>query len=260
MRKKLVVAFIIFIFAIVAVDLFRQSQQRVKGIQTEKMVQGIVLPHHGFAREVLVDSYGRLNDEQYDLVVVIGPNHFYQEFGEVITSDSESGINVPESLGRKIVEGIDGVKVNNEVVEGEHSIGIHTQYLDEYFPDAEILPIVVPPSPDEEDIESLVNILSEFPAKTLFIASVDFAHDMTYLEALENDKESINAIRSFDYDMINTFDDQHMDSPKSIVVLLKIMQKLNATDFHVLHDTHGALLIDDPTLKGTSYVVGVFEK
>lgn len=255
--KKVIFLLIILVTIVSVILLSRQSGQDVKGVDTEKKISGIILPHHDFAREILTQSYEIL-DKNYDLVVIIGPNHFYPEIREVITSDSESGLNISDELVSKFIERVGGIEVNNEVVEGEHSIGLQKKYLEEYLPEAGVLPIVVPPNLDEEDIENLVNSLSGLPPNTLFMASVDFAHDMTYLEAIGNNKESIEAISSFDYSKINSYDDRHMDSQKSIVVLLKIMQKLDALDFRVLHDTHGALLVDDPTLQGTSYIVGIF--
>ena len=262
MNKKILVtlAFIILITPILIV--YRYSKSNVKGVSTEKegteIIRGIILPHHNFAKEILIDSYERLDRENYELIVIIGPNHFHPEIKEIVTSDNESGLEIQEHLLKELVGKANYMMINNEIVSKEHSIMLQTQYIEEFLPKAKILPIVVSPTTADENIENLADLLSEVSSNTLFIASVDFSHDLTYTESMENNEVSIQAIKSFDYSKINSFDDQYLDSSKSITLLLKIMENLDTEKFQVLHSTHGALIADDITFKGTSYVVGFF--
>lgn len=263
MKKKFLLIIIISILAAAGLFRFKQLKSKIKGIRTENVkqtVRGIILPHHDFAREILINSYQRVDSESYQLIVLIGPNHFYPDIKEIITADSQTEMKISENLVEKITKEINSVEIDNQLVENEHSIGIQKKYINEYLPNAKVLPLVVPPSPYQDDFQTLINKLSNSSSNTLFMASVDFAHDLTYIEALENNKEAIKAISNFDYETINAFDDKHCDSPRAISLLMKIMQKLNAVNFHVLYDTHGAILVDNPNLPGTSYVVGTFSQ
>jgi AmmeMemoRadiSam system protein B len=263
LNKKLLQTLIITLaFVLPTFIFYRYSNKNVKGVQTEQeelgKAKGVILPHHGFAKEILIGSYEQLKKDGYDLIVIIGPNHFYPEIKELVTSDTEAGIKTSEEITQKLLEKNENIIVDNDLVLGEHSIMLQAQYIEEFFPEAKVLPIIVPPTLEAEDMDNIANTLTELADNTLFIASVDFAHDLPYPEAIENDKESIEAIRVFDYQKISVFDDKNMDSPKSISLLMNIMQKLNAKKFTVLYDTHGALISNDPDLIGTSYVVGIF--
>ena len=247
-----------------------REMRRIKGVHTaikteqnQPSIQGIILPHHNFAKEIIIDSYQQLSQENYQLIVIISPNHFHPQIGNIVSSRSvdrsQRNLQSANWLIDKLLVA-DLISIEEQMVANEHGINVHLDYLSQFYPEIEVLTLVMPVNPNPKKYAELQGILANLPVKTLFIASIDFAHDVTYLEALKNNQESIEAIQSFDYQQIRHFDDQHLDSPQSITLLLQIMQQNRVTDFRVWHDTHGALLSNQVGLVGTSYVVGVFGK
>ena len=229
--------------------------------QNQHSIQGIILPHHNFAKEIIIDSYQQLSKESYELIVIISPNHFYPKIGNIVSSQSINRNQHKLQAANWLIDELEAaelITIEEQMVANEHGIDVHLEYLSQFYPGVEVLPLVMPINPHPEKFRQLQQLLSRLTVKTLFIASVDFAHDVAYLEAHNNNQESIEAIKSFDYQRIRFFDDQHLDSPQTITLLLQIMQQKKASDFQVWHDTHGALLSDQVDLVGTSYVVGVF--
>jgi AmmeMemoRadiSam system protein B len=122
------------------------------------------------------------------------------------------------------------------------------------------VPILFSPFYTPEKLVGLAEFLSEhMPKKTLFVASVDFSHQNLYSKAMENNLESIEAISQFDFQKVQAFDDNHMDSPAAMATLLHIMQERKTTNWETWESLHGAEILDHPQLQGTSYVVGVFK-
>jgi len=265
MNKKnpLIITALIMLILLTATGTYtNRHKNQIKGAKTEnintKEIRGIILPHHNFAKEIIMKSYEKLKAESYDIIVLMGPNHFYPETTNLIIPDSKSFASISEENLQYILDNVPNVIVDSDIVLKEHSITTQITYINQYFPGAKILPVIIPEKNCDKDTNLLVDILSKLPNRALYIASVDFAHDIKYIEALENNEESILAIRSFNLPIIETFDNKHMDSPKSIVILLKIMQKIGSTNFELLYNTHQAIIANSPDLIGTGYVIGVF--
>lgn len=270
MKKTIKLALLVLLLVPVGVFLIKQQQQlsKIQGVKTaieenqqQNKIDGIILPHHNLAKAIIIDSYQKLSQEQFELIVLIGPNHFYPKIGEIISSKvfDNAQLQTADWLINTLLDN-DLIKLNQAMLASEHSILTHSNYLNEFFPEAEILPLVIPVNPDPNKMRTIRDFLVNLPTKTLFIASVDFAHNLSYLEALENNQESLEAIQGFAYEKINSFDDQHLDSPKSIILLLEIMKEKGSTNFQVLHNTHSALIDQQINSLGTSYLIGTFQQ
>jgi AmmeMemoRadiSam system protein B len=240
---------------------------KIKGVHSsvvsddDKLIAGIILPHHNFAKDIIIDAYEKLREYDYDLVVIISPNHFHPEIGDIISTQTLDANQFDVELDQVKIKQLlekELIKTDQTMFDNEHGITVHLEYLAEFFPNIKVLPLMMPTNPNPQQLQELKAFLANISEQTLFLASVDFAHNLTYLEAIENNQESIDAITHFDYQQISQFNDQHLDSPQSINLLLQIMQKKNNTDFQVWYNTHGALLSDQPNLVGTSYVVAIF--
>jgi AmmeMemoRadiSam system protein B len=272
MKKKLILISLLVFFITTGI-LFKNKIKETSKIksahttletdQDQRSISGIILPHHDFAKEIIIDSYQRLSKENFDLIVIISPNHFYPKIGNILSGriidHNRHNLQTANYLIDELLEA-NLIKVEDQVVAKEHGINTQLNYLSQFYPGIEVLSIVMPVNPNQAKFKKLQDILANLPPKTLFIASVDFAHDLTYLESLKNNQESIEAIKNFNYEQISHFDNRHLDSPKSIILFLEIMKQKNANNFQVLHNTHGALLSNQTDLVGTSYVVGVFSQ
>jgi len=224
-------------------------------------VTGIIIPHHDLANSLIIDSFQKLKENnEYTKIVVIGPNHFYPESPTIMTSYSlkdypvdKSSVRMLENLGKDVL-------INQEKLENEHSIGIPIKYLSKIYPDAKFIPLAVSPFYTDDILTKVSNLLAVDVDNTLFVLSIDFSHNLGIDEALKNNETSIDAIRNFDTQKILSFNDEYLDSPVSTVLFLDIMKILKAESWATLYSTHGSVIVGQPDLNGTSYVVGVFSK
>lgn len=265
-KKIIALSLSILIISVISLVTYRQinNQRRVAGIATtneQKQIKGIILPHHDLAKEYINSSLEKISkDQNYSNIVIIGPNHFEEDFAKFKSTDVLSNYPISEEYVYQL-EDLGLVILDKETIEKEHSINVPISYLQRYFPDAKYIPIISPFYFSKSEISRIASVLSvTLPEDTLYIASVDFAHEKMLLEAMENNRETEEAIANFDYEKIYQFQDDHTDSPASLGLLLNIMQRLNTTNWETWYNSHGALIENKPDLQGTSYMIGVFSK
>ncbi len=217
---------------------------------SESIIRGIILPHHDLAKEIFHSSLSSLKEKQTPSAIVIyGTNHYFSE-GPTFTTTTE----IQDEYG------LENILVNDERINKEHSIQTLLPYLKEYFPNTKIIPIIVSSMYEMESLNNMSNsLLKVLPKDTLYIASVDFSHNSTVESGLQQNKESIESISTFNYQKILDYKDDHMDSPVAISVFLKTMENINAKKWETWVSSHGGLITNNPLLNGTSYVVGVFK-
>ncbi len=212
-------------------------------------VRGIILPHHDLAKPIFHESLSKFKKEDIPSTIVLyGTNHYFP-VGPTFTTTKEV----------KDRHKLDEVFVDDDMISKEHSIQTPSPYLKEYFPDVEIIPIIIGTEYDFYKIDTLSKyLIGVLPKDTLYIASVDFSHNSTVLGGLSKNNESVDAIANFNYQKILSYQDDHMDSPVAIVTFMKTMENLNAKTWETWISSHGGLITNNPLLNGTSYVVGAF--
>lgn len=218
---------------------------------TETSIKGIILPHHDLAKEIFHISLARLKESQVPSTVVIyGTNHYFPESQTFTTTQIV-----------KSKYNLDNVLVDDERVQKEHSIQTLTPYLNQYFPNTNIIPIIVSSRYEMNGLDDMSkNLIKILPSDTLYIASVDFSHNSTVESGLEKNKESIEAISKFEYQKVLDYHDDHVDSPVAISLFMKTMENLDARIWETWTSSHGGIITNTPVLNGTSYVVGVFKQ
>jgi len=223
-------------------------------------VRGTIIPHHDLADSMIIDAFRRLKeDNDYEKIIIIGPNHFYPESPTIISSYSLKDYPIDKIIIEKMENSINDLVLDQEKLENEHSVGIPIKYLNQIYPNATFVPIAVSPFYTNEILNQIAQVLSaEVSDKALYVLSVDFAHNVGVDEGLKNNEVSIDAIRNFDMDKILTFNDKYLDSPVALVLFLKIMENFGAKNWTTLYSTHGSIIEGEPDLNGTSYVVGTF--
>jgi len=217
-------------------------------------VFGAVLPHHLITALELTRFYRGLS-EVVDprVIVILSPNHYeageanvqtcncsYKTFdgADLRTSSDDLG----RLLGSSLVAGT--VAMENENFKIEHGIYAHANFIKRFFPEAEILPLIIKKETPREELDRLVGFFeAEFGGgaggsggeDVFFVASVDFAHYMTKEVSDGYDEVSLAAIRDFDYE---TFSEIELDSPGSIYVLSKLAKRNGAGQVDLIAHTN----------------------
>src|SRR3989339_670455 len=226
----------------------------------KRVVAGII-PHHLLAADLISEFFYNLDGQDYDTIILIGPNHYNQGNAKIITSEYDwetpYGILKNDRNILDILKNYEDIEINENVIGNEHAIYGEVSFIKKYFPKAKMVPLILRSNINKAEGDELVKILMEAvkDKNFLMLASADFSHYKDSLTAQKNDQDSIQAIRSFDFENIYDLD---IDSPPAIYTILKFCELQNAA-FKLLHNSNSALLTNRPELDSTtSYVTGYF--
>jgi AmmeMemoRadiSam system protein B len=141
-----------------------------------------IIPHHLLAGDLIANFFSNLEGKDYDLIVLIGPNHFSSGKSEAISSvyNWETPYGVLES-DKGVIRALerDGLLViENEAMIGEHSMNSEVSYIKKTFPNAKLVPIILKHSYTKDEASYLANYLDKLGKnkKILMLASCDFSH------------------------------------------------------------------------------------
>ncbi|OGC92890.1 AmmeMemoRadiSam system protein B [Candidatus Amesbacteria bacterium RIFCSPHIGHO2_02_FULL_47_9] len=260
MRKEWLI--ILLVMLVGAAGGWNHWRGRIAGVQTEKIsrVRGIVLPHHELAGEIVMRSLERLAQTQdFSHIVIFSPNHFQPDSYTFSTADKIKDLPLDTKYLRELKEMDANAVWDQKLLENEHGVLIPAGYLKNYFPRASFLPIIFSPYFNQERLDKMAGWLAQaMPADTLFVVSVDFAHEKMAEEAALKNLETIETIKNRDYQRLFGYGNDHLDSPAAMGTWMMTTEKLEAKNWETWYDSHGAMLTDNPLLNGTSYVIGVF--
>lgn len=232
----------------------------------DNFIKGGIIPHHILASNIIADFYYGLSSQDIETIILLGPNH--EEGGDFVALSSKYSWQTPFGLvvsDEKIINDLlknNLLKINNNILENEHSVAVHMPFIKYYLPDAKVAPIILSHKANLKNIKILSEQLEKYLQnnKTIVISSVDFSHYLTGEEAEQKDKESLEAMQNFDYKKIYSFNNDNLDSPPSIIALLMVMQKLKIDNFNVIANTNSGQLLNDYDSKTTSYFSIEFTK
>jgi len=237
-------------------------QSREIDVSSKYIVAGII-PHHLLAADMIAEFFKNLEGENYDTVVLVGPNHENDGNREVITShyNWETPYGLLE-YDREFSDGIMDVSamdVEEGAIYDEHSITSELAFIKRTFPDAKILPIILKSTVDAVEAAYLARGIYETSEeqhkKVLVLASADFSHYKNSVQAQADDAESIAAINDSDFDSVYNL---AVDSPASIYAVMEF-GRFSGAEFSLLNNSNSALLSGKLELESTtSYMTGYF--
>ena len=229
-----------------------------------EIIKGGIVPHHLFPSFILSGFFQRLEEQnkisEIKQVIIIGPNH--AEEGQNWALTSKYAWNTPFGAVEPDLENINAltennlIQINEPVLSLEHSIGGITPYLKYYLPNAKITPIIVKYKISPENLENLSQKITNLASgsDTVIISSVDFSHYLPANVAKNKDKTTLKILQNYNYSKLLTLNNDYIDSPASIAVLLKTMEKLQTTKQNLLYHTNSGELQNDFSGQTTSYI------
>jgi AmmeMemoRadiSam system protein B len=228
-------------------------------------VAGGVIPHHNLPSHLLSGFFASLANKNLKTIILVGPNHRELGDAKVITSrynwQGQQGVVLANQHVIDALVKSGAAAINEGVISQEHSITTIVPFIDYHLADATIVPLILKRGMNQKEIDNLAQQLSRFVGEdTMVVAPVDFSHYLSANQAEEKDQESLAAMRGFDMREILAFNNDHMDSPPSIAVLLATMQRLGATTLSVLDHTNSGRLFDNYIAPVTSYFVLTFSQ
>lgn len=209
--------------------LFDQKKQSTSVVH----YSGAVLPHHILAKDFIDDFIARLSYIP-DKIYVIGPNH--PEIGNSLVITNQN-LETLELLKLGFIQS------NDQIISQEHSVNIYQEILISKYPQSQIIPLIISSNINLDKMENLINYLYQNSTdKTLIICSTDFSHYRSLSEANSFDQKSLNFITQKKYSEIFNLNNDFIDSPKSLIIVLKTLDKLGKNHLTVLNHSNAAII------------------
>lgn len=254
-------------------SIFYEKSTFLSGIKTardkdrkfDKKIVGGIIPHHLLPGFMIADFFKTISKEKPKTIILIGPNHY--ERGSFKALSSDFGWTTPYGNAYPDLEKIDllvndnVVKIDNNVLPGDHAVAGSIPFIKYYIPDAKVVPILLSGFMTLDDVSKLSQSISKITDdNTIVVAPVDFSHYLSVEQADKNDKIILSYIKSFDYSRIMSLNNDFLDSPPSITTLLMVMQTLNAKKISVLQHDNSARVVKNMNEATTSYYSIIFYK
>jgi len=227
--------------------------------QIESLIGGII-PHHLVAARLINDFFTRQsNKENIKHVVFVTPNHNGLGNGIITTTvNFNSSFRVLKS-DEQIIQNLLSQKLVNlddAVISQEFAITTMVPFIAKYYPNALITPIIIKRGTNLIELENLANQLASLldPVDCVILISVDAAHEVDPITAEVHDQELVENIRSSNISSILKYQNDYVDSPESIVLLLLTLQKWGKFDPILFNESDSSIENGLPYNKVTSYI------
>ena len=238
--------------------------------KTQPKISGAVIPHHNIVAKQRQQFFTQLAQQigvgNYpETIILVSPNHYNAGFGKIQTSNQDwelsvGSINHDADVVSGLISEIDGDKsvATNEPGSFADEHGIYNILGDIHntFPDSKIVPIILK-DPSQAELVELQKSLAKTCNNCLMLASVDFSHYQPASIAELHDQKTIRGLQNLDTN--DVLKNAEVDSGASLALLM-LWAKANQTmRFNLANHTNSSLLLNDPSLEGTSHVFGWYQ-
>lgn len=246
-------------------------------------VKAVIIPHHLLVEPYMEKFYGQLAGvhPEWKRIVIISPNHFNYGARAVrsalkLEGDDGHGGTFAMAIDQEAVQklaDLGAVNLEDKYYEREHGVFVQDKFLDKYFPEAKVVPVIIKNGANLDSLQRLAHGLIQLDdGQTLFLFSVDFSHytdedssvkndqrTLGWLESMggRSDLEQLTLLRKNAISMDNrSADSVAVDSPESLWILSELAEKDN-WKFHLWARTSSASFagMKDPT-QNTSHIFG----
>jgi hypothetical protein len=230
----------------------------------EGRILGAAIPHFfpvmGFAANLLETA----SRHEYETVIVVGPNHSGMGLPIIITDydwDTPFGmLHTDRDSVQFIAEAMSlagFINIDLNILEADHSIAVILPFVKYYMPDAEIVTIMLSRGCNMTELSMLAEIIYEISTQKsiLLLASVDFSHHININETSLRDSVTDRLIRQNDYKTLKMLDSGYLDSPESMIVLMKYAAFFNNAE---LTHNDGVIMPESPSTPNIGYSFHVY--
>ncbi len=231
------------------------------------IVSGVV-PHHLLAKEIVEDFFSYISSqEKPKTIVILSPDHFQsgilREGNTFITIALDSGekefnhLKIDTLLWGKLFKENEIIP-NSSAVIAEHGVTVLLPYTKKYFPETNILPILIPADITKEQIEQLVKTIDENTLlDTIVVASVDFSHYLPSRAADFHDAKSIRVLLNFEEENFKNIEVDCWQALYAARLFAKLRQKEAP---HIITHKNSVDFLNLELEETTSYFSVVFGK
>ncbi|MDO8499539.1 MAG: AmmeMemoRadiSam system protein B [bacterium] len=224
-------------------------------------VRGGIISHHDIAGNIPAGFFKYLAKQNPSVVVLVGPNHYNKGGAAAITTlrdwQTIGGFLKTDTKSIKKLAALGFVKVDEHVIDGDHSISNIVPYIKKSLPNTKIIPILLMGKTKNDRLDKLAEAILKFlPRDAVIVGSVDFSHYQMLPVANFHDETTATAITNFDYDRLRYLDS---DSASGIYTVLKMLSGLGAEKVAWSYFENSANILRNPALReSVSYYVPYF--
>jgi len=231
----------------------------------QDIVSGIV-PHHLLAKDIIEDFFSYISfREKPKTIVILSPDHFQSgilmESNTFITIGLEgnneefNNLKIDTLLWGKLVKE-NKMALNNSAVIADHGVTTLLPYIKKFFPEINILPILIPADITKEQVEQLVKTIDENTLPdTIVVASVDFSHYLPSQATDFHDVKSIRVLLNFEEENFKNIEVDCWQALYAARLFAKLRQKETP---HIMAYKNSADFLDLELEETTSYFSVVF--
>jgi len=188
----------------------------------------LVLPHHLMASPIIAKGISLLTNPSTNTIIVLSPNHANTGKCDIISSknkwDTPSGrVSVDEGLLNIFLKS-GFVCLDDKALSVEHGIAGLLPFIKHYLPKAKIVPLALKKDISPELLTNFIQQLISFSGDTVVIASIDFSHGLSQLEAAQRDKITESLVSTTNLSELLRLSSEYLDSPASLVSVLSLIQ------------------------------------
>lgn len=164
------------------------------------------VPHAGyqFSGQIAANAYNCLKGLQYDLIVVIGPSHYYRlagaSIGDWSAYETPLGLVEVDTLTAGKMRAFSSlINCINSAHHSEHSLEVQIPFIQKVMPGVPIIPILIGFNTSYRECKKIAGTIVESckGKKVLLIASSDMSHFPSYSYAYAVDRKILDAVESF---------------------------------------------------------------
>jgi AmmeMemoRadiSam system protein B/AmmeMemoRadiSam system protein A len=209
--------------------LTRRAQKTRIRIPPGRHVRAIIMPHAGYIYSGFTAAHaGRvINAKRFSKVILVGPDHYmgFKNCAVCRVSSYETPLGKIR-LHRDIAilqRHTDLFQLLPVDLDTEHSLEVILPFLQTYLAEFQLLPIIV----GHAEVKRVADTLDEIiDADTLLVVSSDLSHYLSYSEANDRDRDTINWILNLDSDML-AHSENRACGVMPIMILIQIARRHN---------------------------------
>jgi AmmeMemoRadiSam system protein B len=203
---------------------------QLKTMQNDYSLGGGVVPHHNLASPLIAEFFSRLATNRSDIktFIILGPNHSNVGASAVISCNVNWQVPAGAvSTNFEILNELDRghyLAIDENHCVSDQAIQTLIPFIENYFPDAEIVPLLFSSKNDNEKVTLLAEEINRISDQSVFVvASLDFSHYLPLAVAEEKDSMTMGAIEDRDFEKIYSFNSDHVDSSYALAAFLRTM-------------------------------------
>ncbi len=224
----------------------------------------IVVPHHNLVAEQRAELFSAAAVRtQPQTIIVLSPNHFSTGKAGILTTDktwtlnnSTNTIEPDQSLIQTLIEA-NVVTIDSSVFNNEHGVSNLLRDIRNYFPEAQLVPIIFRDTTSADAVEQLMATLNTACADSCgVIASVDMSHYLPAAVANIHDQTTLRVLTEQDQNAVWQIE---VDSQPSLFALMEWAKLESLPEFVQFNHTNSGTLVGDTEGETTSHIFGYYQ-